>query len=340
MKFFLILLFITKATAIFIECILGNYQFPPYGSTYSCEVLRLIHIDESSTTIHKRNGSHLNGHVDNDVRIISFEGQYVFDGYYKFNLTFIPKGFLNYFPNLIGLRFSFCPIDFLNGDELDEYPNLEHLMLSNTNLKHLPGNFFSSTPNMKYINFMWNQIEIVGEGLLDHLEALIEVNFMRNSCINQEAKNSSQIRNLMNNLRVSCSVATTTEPTTTQLTTTAFNPFRCFENSIENFVCSLNDEIKKQNSQILILENRIRHLEGFIVMQDQIQDLQEDFHEMKVNLELLKESFNEAENNRRCGAPTGISFGGSSMKINSMGNFMFVNFIGGLMRIFVNKSLI
>jgi hypothetical protein len=119
------------------------------------------------------------------------------------NLTFIPKGILNVFPNAKNLGFKNCPIATIKSDDLEEYPNLEILVLTRSDIQHVPGNLFALTPNLKCVVFD-EKIQQVGEGLLENLQSLERVDFRYNSCINERAWNASQIPGLIENLRLKC----------------------------------------------------------------------------------------------------------------------------------------
>lgn len=62
-----------------------------------------------------------------------------------FNLTFLPEGFLNYFPNIIGFDIGYCRLNPLNGNELDFYANLEFWASFSGVLERIPGIFFIYT---------------------------------------------------------------------------------------------------------------------------------------------------------------------------------------------------
>jgi hypothetical protein len=102
----------------------------------------------------------------------------------------------------------------LAGDELNEYPNLEIFMNYYTKLEdgRIPGNFFRYTHNMRMISFWDNGVTQVGNGLLDHLTSLDHLWFDDNICIDKRAENSTEISNLIQELKVRCPYS---EPETT-----------------------------------------------------------------------------------------------------------------------------
>jgi hypothetical protein len=134
----------------------------------------------------------------------------------------IPKGFLNYFPNFIGLFSWGCPISTLNGDELDEYPNLEFYSQEKSYLVRVPGNFFKSTPKMKVFNFYGKKIQNVGVNLFNHLIYLQQLYFDENTCINKDADSASEVPALIEELIQKCPDI---EPETTTLSTQIHKSF-------------------------------------------------------------------------------------------------------------------
>jgi hypothetical protein len=200
MKIFLFLFLISSASGIYINCLFhhgGDWSVT--GKVYTCYVISAVFSD-NSTHITGNLGTHLSGYSSNDVKIIAFG----FIENCPENLQKIPKGFLNYFPNFIGLFSWGCPISTLNGDELDEYPNLEFYSQEKSNLVRVPGNFFKSTPNMKVINFYGNKIQNVGANLLNHLKYLQQLYFDENICINKDADSASEVPALIEELRQKC----------------------------------------------------------------------------------------------------------------------------------------
>lgn len=115
MKIFIFLLLIASASAISIECLYSSgYGWDVIGSAYVCFVTSMDFSD-NKTHVTKIEGNHVNEMSHSNVKMIVFDPQIC----HKFNLQTIPRGLANFFPNMIGLSFGKCSIDFLNGDELD-----------------------------------------------------------------------------------------------------------------------------------------------------------------------------------------------------------------------------
>jgi hypothetical protein len=284
MKSLIFLLLISTASGIFITCRFHNdYDWSVIGYVYTCQVIS-IDLSDNSTFITKVNGTHLRGKSNFDVKMIIFGFENNFCA--QSNLTSIPKGFLNFFPNFIGFYFHRCPINFLNGYELEEYPKLEWYKHLQSNLTRVPGNFFASTQNMKFVDFWLNKIQHVGEGLLDNLESLQEVYFDSEVCINKYALTPSKIPALIEVLRQNC---TDIEPeTTTQLTTTN-QPSKCEIEDLEDFVCGLDEDVESLREKVQTLEPLKGQVEDFIaknkILEENVENLSEENQKMKELLE-------------------------------------------------------
>lgn len=201
MKYFLLLILIfSSASAIKISCYYLDGDWDTIGDVYTCNIAS-VDFSDNSTHVTEVTGEHKDGRSNDDVKMIWFSYWTCPD----FNIKAIPKGLLTFFPNFIAFFFGKCSISHLNGDELEEYPNLQFYAHNNVDdLTRIPGNLFASTPNMKYIGFIFNNIEHVGEGLLDNLKNLKKVSFERNVCIDRYDVTSSDIPELINELKRKC----------------------------------------------------------------------------------------------------------------------------------------
>ncbi len=99
MKLLIIFLLITATSSIKIKCRYSNTLILGFGDAYTCDVITMDFADNSThITEVKRVGKHGRGKKNFDVQRISFNFYYCRD----FDLKIIPKGFLNFFPNLWG----------------------------------------------------------------------------------------------------------------------------------------------------------------------------------------------------------------------------------------------
>jgi hypothetical protein len=155
---------------------------------------------------------------------------------------------------------------------------------------------------MIYVNFRHNQIKHVGEGLLDHLEELISVQFNGNVCIDKGTTNSSQIPGFIEILRQNCPDI---EPETTTLISTSNQPPRCEIDDLEDFVCGLDEEVKnlfEENQKMKEnFENQINALNGQVeglkadneVIKNQVEDLNSRNEALEENVEILNDQNQE-----------------------------------------------
>lgn len=199
MKYFLIFFCITSARGIFLSCSFQWMSVERTGNQYTCNVIALDFSD-NLTHITGYEGTHFPGHSSIDVKTIFSMRTFRSDP----NITFLPKGFANFFPNIIAFFIWESEIEKLNGDELEEHPNLQHFMIFQSKFTRVPGNFFASNPNMIYIAMSNNGIEHVGEGLLDNLKSLEQARFGFNVCIDRNAFVPFMVPVLIRALRVQC----------------------------------------------------------------------------------------------------------------------------------------
>lgn len=267
---FLTIFLISSTSAILIHCDFNfNSNWVSIGRVYTCDAT-ILEISSNSSKISGINGTHVAGNSSDDVRMIDFTTNSNCS-----QLSAIPSGFLNFFPNVIAFYFVECGIKTLIGSELNEYPNLEWFGLYRSELERIPGNFFASTPQIKFINFNSNQIARVGENLLGNLTNLERVYFNNNICISKYGTDVTGIAELIETLRTNCSdfEITTTTPgnnTTTTLpgnftTTNGFEtttPSTCVPGNTEFRICELEILTEKLENQVNFLSLENEELRG------------------------------------------------------------------------------
>lgn len=213
MKFLLFLILISKSFAIIIDCEFNHADFTYLHSIYICDVKN--YTDEGNHVITQIRGNTENTKAYSDVQgiYLNLQGK---------NLTYIPRGFENFFPNLIAIFVYEGEIEELNGDDLKELKNLEYFAIEFNPLEKIPQNLFANNPKMKNIFFDNNKITHVAVGFLDGLNDLQRVYFSNNPCSNFDAESTSDIEMLKSFLIEHCDdIKTTTEaPLTLNLETT------------------------------------------------------------------------------------------------------------------------
>lgn len=203
MKILILIALISCASALTVTCRYTSFATSTGiggGNIYACQVFS-VDLSDNSPEV-KRIIGYGNGHLARKTNInvqgLIFPKNCINDG-----LTFIPKGFFKFFPNILVL-ISGCPIFNFDGDELDQFPKLEYFNQNFLTSTRVPSNLFNNTPNLKFVSFSNNAIEHFGEGLLDNLSKLEGAGFFNNTCIHQAADNKAEIASLITALKEKC----------------------------------------------------------------------------------------------------------------------------------------
>jgi hypothetical protein len=238
-------------TAFTIDCVYGMVNYAVVGSSYRCVTTNVP--ASSNQTVTGVTGTHTSGRNNSHVNGIKIFGNHT--------LSFIPRGIKNFFPNINVLDMAYMAFETLHGDELDEIaPQLRIFFCYNGSLTSISSRFFESTQKLLSIGFSHNEIERVGRNLFTpvNVTQLTYLHFRDNPCVNRGADNSTTIVALINDLKVLCPydetlTTTTTTTTTTATTTTTTAPTTittttssvpaCFDGSIEDFVCDLDEKV-------------------------------------------------------------------------------------------------
>lgn len=210
---FLLLFMALVARGIEIKCNFETLDWTTIGSQYTCSI-DLMDLCTESADINSIYGTHLTGKSNSNVAgITTVNGKCS-----EYKLQTVPKGLLEFFPNLIAIELDGCFINDLNGDELVEYTKLKSFSITRSQLHQIPGNLFASTPSMTSISFEYSEIEYVGEGLLDNLNSLTYENFQQNICINRMIESAKDIPELNQWFNLFCNknYESTTLPTTSE----------------------------------------------------------------------------------------------------------------------------
>lgn len=183
-------------TAVTFNCLYTEAVWLGIGFHYQCQTMLLS--VESTQYLTNVTGTHLQNKTNDDVAAIHV-------GHCS-DLSYIPKGMLNFFPNLRAIYFQGCGIATLNGTELYEYPKLILFALEMSPLDHVPGKFFAENPDMFFVSFNDNQIKTVGPDLLDNMNKLTDLFFDNNTCINANASTIQEMTVLKETLIQNCSL--------------------------------------------------------------------------------------------------------------------------------------
>ncbi|KAG5668137.1 hypothetical protein PVAND_016089 [Polypedilum vanderplanki] len=178
----------------------------PYQCTASVEPSR------AAVTVDNVVGGHQERKTDDDVILINIK---------SIKSSRIPPGFDIYFRNVEGIfAFSSDKTELLKED-LMNFPKLRYLDMSTNRLRNLPSDVFEDNLQMEWIDLSENRIKYVGLDILEPLKKLHYANFGSNICIDELARDKSDIeRTLKKNLVRNC------QPFGQEYTGTTYSPYK------------------------------------------------------------------------------------------------------------------
>lgn len=135
---------------------------------YRCDGLV---VTADNTTVTSVNG---NSSPDANRQILSIQRQ---------TLHYLPKGIAKLFPGLLSLDISDSDLKSLKQADLKPFTKLQELALVSNDLETLDDNLFAFNTELVFVNFSFNKIKIVGEGILTPLTKLQSALFKGNDCI-------------------------------------------------------------------------------------------------------------------------------------------------------------
>jgi hypothetical protein len=290
--FVVIIGYATVVTGVTVNCNFVSGSYIGIGNVYMCSATNIP--QSSNHMVTSVIGTHDSDMTDEDVQMVYIDGNY--------GLSFVPRRFTSFFPNLIGFYLYAMDFDTLNGDELEEFgEKLVWFGVFGSNLKTISSQLFDSTPNMAYVDFYYNKIQRVGRDLFTavNVTQLGVLFFSSNICINRSAYNQADIVALINQLQVSCpyddEVLGTTEMTTAATTTTTTPAIQdCFDSKIEDFVCDINDKVGVVQSDLTStrddLQSQLDQTNEKLAAKDQrFVELETNFEAIKNELEWMRD---------------------------------------------------
>ncbi|KAG5669547.1 hypothetical protein PVAND_017434 [Polypedilum vanderplanki] len=231
-----------------------NYKVSSYviiNSVYECHIFDIPITSENKDI--SVTGSHLSGRNNNDVTSIWIVSDWT--------LTFFPKNFSNFFPNIKVISIYYLSIEALYGDELNEFPNLELFEIISSNLTTISSRLFEKTPKIRVINFSYTSLERVGHDLFTPLNVLqIKWLAFYGNCINQYewSYNQTAILSIIDELLEKCPFDDEENFfTTISLATTTEKNLACTDRNIEYLVCDLKNEIEGIQGNLKSKEERM-----------------------------------------------------------------------------------
>lgn len=129
---------------------------------------------------------------------------------------YFPQGLENIFNNLRGILILQCNLKHITQSDFREYTNLVFLSLNGNEIEVLEEGLFDFNTNLKLINLGFNKISKVHPNVFDHLNQLIYLILLSNTCINNAAKNNaSEVQKIIQQVKIQCPTplaSTTTVP--------------------------------------------------------------------------------------------------------------------------------
>ena len=133
-------------------------------------------------------GNHEDGRGNDEVLALHWPMQ-------DLSIPTIPSGIGAVFANLKGVELRFR-IESVSADDFIQFPHLEVIHLERNRIASLDGNLFTHTPNIRFMTFDQNQLQVIGNELMDGLHQLRVARFLSNPCIDFAAFSEAQIPEL------------------------------------------------------------------------------------------------------------------------------------------------
>jgi hypothetical protein len=260
-----------EVKSVSFECNFGYIDLPDSTSTesyYYCETINAWDFDKSKVKV--INGTHVKGRKNNDVRVMYIYGIEKLDSF--------PEKITNFFPNLIGLTFSFenspeTKIRAITSSDLKDYPDLLHFGLFDTPFTSLPADLFKHNRKLTSVIIKnLKNLHHIGANLLGNLSRLNLAVFEQNRCIDEIAEGLDEVQELNRRLHILCpsSITTTTQnpPVIDSCPSACSNEIQNLEGIVEaqgkliieqkQSFDDLKNLVKNNTERIMELEMRVR----------------------------------------------------------------------------------
>ena len=142
-------------------------------------------------------GNHEDGNGNDDVFGL-------FWSMHDVTIETIPSGIGAVFANLKAVAFQFG-IESVSADDLMQFPHLEELHLERNQIATLDGNLLTHTPNIRWMEFDQNELQVIGNELIDGLDQLEMARFRFNLCIDFAASSQVEFQKLRSRFEI-CSI--------------------------------------------------------------------------------------------------------------------------------------
>lgn len=171
-------------------------------------------------------------------------------GIYSQSINFMPRGFGNFFPNLLGLELANSNLKVIRRQDLSSFKLLQVIVMHGNRLESLELDTFAENPDIAFIYLPNNDFKQLDPKTFDVIPKLYHLDLTSNRCINKAATNLQQVAELKKEIGSKCK--------TTQ-------------NRITEAVADQDERLKTENAK---LKAEIEALKG-IVMQFIANDTKE-----------------------------------------------------------------
>lgn len=169
-------------------------KFHDFSSKYTCNAT--VGLTGLSDTLEAVTGIHEKKKSNDDVRGLAVTNQ---------NIGVFPKNIINFFPNIVMIKFTNTGFTSLSGSDLTPFPNLVALHVANNNIERLSNNLLVSNSKLKTFVFENNNMKHIGAKLVNRFATLRILKLNGNTCVSGEANNdSTDLSNLLYQIAVDC----------------------------------------------------------------------------------------------------------------------------------------
>jgi hypothetical protein len=172
----LILLLVSSVNSLHLNCNFVNGNLWTYGPGYQC-LGQLLQIGDPHR-IEGITGTHLAGRTNDDVRILTINGQ---------PIGSLPTNVGSIFPKLEGYECRGGRLTVLTKENFMDLPNLKQAELLDNELQEID-NIFENNKELLTVRFANNPIRHVESQAFDHLDKLTQLH-MHYTCIHEWAIN-------------------------------------------------------------------------------------------------------------------------------------------------------
>jgi hypothetical protein len=177
-----------------VTCDFSRFLLKSLGNMYQC-VLGERNFRRRDVTVIKVLGNHTNGEENHHVDFLDFS---------SIKCDRLPKRLHTFFKRVRGILARDVGLESLTVDDLKNFEFLEYVEISeNHNLKALQSDLFSFNREMKFLIFASNDLDYLGDGLIDCMKHIQFVNFQNNLKLDESIRkshNASMIAKLKENL--------------------------------------------------------------------------------------------------------------------------------------------